>query len=44
VLPNGTHLRHCRACGRLAAWGFGAAPDRGRDGTWFCFEHRGRAG
>jgi hypothetical protein len=43
VLPNGTRLHHCRTCGRLAAWGFGVALDRGRDGTWFCFEHRGRA-
>ena len=44
VLPNGTRLHHCRVCGRLAAWGFGVALDRGRDGTWFCFEHQGRAG
>jgi hypothetical protein len=43
VLPNGTRLHHCRVCGRLAAWGFGVALDRGRDGTWFCFEHQGRA-
>ena len=43
VLPNGTRLHHCRTCGRLAAWGFGVALERGRDGTWFCFEHRGRA-
>jgi hypothetical protein len=40
VLPNGTRLHHCRTCGRLAAWGFGVALDRGRDGRWFCFEHR----
>ncbi len=26
VLPNGTRLRHCRVCGRLAAWSFGVAP------------------
>ena len=44
ALPNGTRLHHCRVCGRLAAWGFGVALDRGRDGTWFCFEHQGRAG
>ncbi len=44
VLPNGTRLHHCRTCGRVAAWGFGVALDRGRDGTWFCFEHQGRAG
>ncbi len=43
VLPNGTRLHYCRNCGRLAAWGFGVALDRGRDGTWFCFEHQGRA-
>ena len=43
VLPNGTRLHYCRVCGRLAAWGFGVALDRGRDGRWFCFEHQGRA-
>ena len=43
VLPNGTRLHHCRVCGRLAAFGFGVAPGRGRDGTWFCFEHKERA-
>ncbi len=44
VLPNGTRLHHCRVCGRLAAFGFGVALDRGWDGTWFCYEHQGRAG
>ncbi len=44
VLPDGTRLHHCRVCGRLAASRFGVAPDRGRDGTWFCFEHQGCAG
>ncbi len=44
VLPNGTRLHHCRVCGRLAAWGFGVALDRGRDGSWYCFQHQGRAG
>jgi len=44
VLPNGTRLHHCRVCGRLAAWGFGVALDRGRDGTWSCFEHQEGAG
>jgi hypothetical protein len=44
VLPNGTYLHYCGVCGRLAAWGFGVALDRGRDGTWYCFKHRGRAG
>jgi len=43
ALPNGTRLHFCRVCGRLALWGFGVAPDRGRDGRWFCFEHKGRA-
>ncbi len=43
VLPNGTRLHHCRICGRLAAWGFGVALDRGWDGSWFCFEHQGHA-
>ena len=44
VLANGTRLHHCRVCGRLAAFGFGVALDRGWDGTWFCYEHQGRAG
>lgn len=44
VLPNDTtRLHHCRICGRLAAWGFGVALDRGRDGTWLCFQHQDRA-
>ncbi len=40
VLPNGTRLHYCRACGRLARWGFGVASERGRAGRSFCFEHR----
>ena len=44
VLPNGTRLHYCRVCGRLAAFGFGVALDRGWGGTWFCYEHQGRAG
>lgn len=44
VLPNGTRLHQCWVCGRVAAWGFGLAPNRGRDGSWFCFEHEGCAG
>ena len=43
VLANGCRQHYCRVCGRLAAWGFGVALDRGRDGRWFCSEHRGRA-
>ncbi|MDP9370405.1 MAG: hypothetical protein M3Q03_19405, partial [Chloroflexota bacterium] len=43
ALPNGTHLHYCRTCGRLAAWGFGVALDRDRDGRLFCFEHQRRA-
>ena len=42
VLPNGTRLHYCCECGRLASWGFDVAPDRGRDGTWYCFEHKER--
>ncbi len=44
VLANGCRQHFCHVCGRLAAWGFGVALDRGRDGTWSCFEHQGRAG
>ncbi len=43
VLPNGCRQHFCRVCGRLAAWGFGVALDRGRDGRWFCAEHKKRA-
>ena len=43
VLPNGTRLHYCRDCGRLASWGFGVARYRGSEGTWYCFEHKGRA-
>ncbi len=43
VLANGCRQHYCHVCGRLAAWGFGVALDRGRDGRWFCFEHKGHA-
>ena len=43
ALANGTKLHYCRVCGRLAMWGFGVAPDRGRAGRWYCFQHRIRA-
>jgi hypothetical protein len=42
VLPNGTRLHYCCECGRLASWGFDVAPERGREGTWCCFEHKER--
>jgi hypothetical protein len=44
VLPNGARVHRCRVCGRFASWGFGVALDRGREGIWFCFAHRGLAG
>ena len=43
VLSNGTRLHYCRDCGRLASWGFEVARYRGSEGTWYCFEHKGRA-
>jgi hypothetical protein len=38
--PASQHFEHYCHCGKWGAWGFGVNVRDGKDGQWFCFEHK----